>query len=322
MGQQWHFCTVVLTSLQAKKEQWRCVIAGDVDALSIADAAVINENIYLSDLDTESRKNFEMLMLDQVARAHGLPPPPNTHQSGDSEAHAEVKAFGIAPLDSNLLNSTWRASVADVDAPSCPPVALRIHEAPNSAVTGPSILNVIKSESHAHLTPIVPASHTSADVVTSATPASISNAFDAYGLEPEVKALAMSLHALKLGLKKHCAEYAVGLALQGVLNVDDLRRVSEADAWAIIKRAGFKVVPQQVLMRQVFGQSAIDPDLEAEDRFALVVPQEQIAEKNNLLKVRMEAQKLRIQNDQSEPLTDEQRATLHPEVQRMSEPNA
>ena len=289
--------------------------------MSVAEAAIINENIYLSDLDTESRKNFEMMMLDQVARAQGLPPPANVHQSDTSnpEAQGAVKAFSIAPLDSALLNSTWRAQVADDDAAPCPS-AISPEDIRDLLISaGSAAPNVI--DAAAAPVPAASAAPQDASESTTPSPSNVSTAFDAFGLEPEVKALAISLHALKLGLKKHCAEYAVGLAQQGVLNVDHLRRVSEADAWGIIKRAGLKVVPQQVLMRNVFGQSAVDPDREAEDRFALVVPQEQVVEKTNLLKIRMEEQKRRIQNDQSEPLTDAQRATLHPEVQKMSGPS-
>lgn len=138
-------------------------------------------------------------------------------------------------------------------------------------------------------------------------------------LEPDVKQLALQLHGLKLGLKQQCAEYATGLAVQGVMNVDDLRRVSEVDAWAIIKRAGVKMVPQQTLMTAVFGRAVVDPDRDREvkDTVASAPPAQQVYTKSDNLHVRMEEQKLRILNDQSPPLTDEQRATLHPEVQRM-----
>ncbi len=110
--------------------------------------------------------------------------------------------------------------------------------------------------------------------------------------------------------------YATGLAQQGVLSVDHLRRVSQPDAWGIIKRAGLKVIPQKNLMRHVFGKTFVDADREAEEA---VVPQEEEEEKGdkNVLKGRMEEQKRRILNDPSEPLTDEQKATLHPEVQRL-----
>jgi hypothetical protein len=219
-----------------------------------------------------------------------------------------AEASNFSPVGLSAIGVPWRAVVADSPpALSCEPQPL------------PS--------SEPHIGPEAPVSASDAAAVSDSgpTPAAalasqeleLSVAFDAFGLEPEVKALAMSLYDLKCGLKKHCAEYAAGLALQGVLNVDHLRRVSETDAWAIVKRAGFKVVPQQTLMHKLFGRSVVDPDRDAADKFALVVPPEQIVEKKNYLKIRMEEQKLRIDNDRSEPLTDEQRATLHPEVQKL-----
>ena len=39
------------------------------------DEADLDDNVYLSDLDLESRHNFEKLMLDRMAMAQGLPPP-------------------------------------------------------------------------------------------------------------------------------------------------------------------------------------------------------------------------------------------------------
>jgi hypothetical protein len=245
----------------------------------VDEASIINENIYLSDLDPESRKNLEVM----VVRGH----------------KGSTVAGMITPIGRNPIGVPWRAQVAD----SQPPPSSEVQIGPEEPVsTGAAAVSGSGS--------LPAAAPTSQDLETS-------NAFDAFGLEPEVKALALSLYGLKCGLKKHCAEYAAGLALQGVMNVDHLRRVSETDAWAIIKRAGFKVVPQQTLMHKLFGRSVVDPDRDAADKFALVVPPEQIAEKKNHLKIRMEEQKLRIDNDRSEPLTDEQRATLHPEVQKL-----
>ena len=39
------------------------------------DDADLDDNVYLSDLDLQSRHNFEKLMLDRMAIAQGLPPP-------------------------------------------------------------------------------------------------------------------------------------------------------------------------------------------------------------------------------------------------------
>jgi hypothetical protein len=54
------------------------VIVGDacIDFTSERrDDADLDDNVYLSDLDLESRHNFEKLMLDRMAVAQGLPPP-------------------------------------------------------------------------------------------------------------------------------------------------------------------------------------------------------------------------------------------------------
>ncbi len=284
------------------------MIAGDSDALSPHDASIISENIYLSDLDADSRKSFEMAMHGRVAQLQGLPPPDDCPLLED----LNVEAASIAPVDANLFNSAWRAQVAQ-EPPVLSPGTERNQEAAASACS------VVQTAVPVNPVPALLALPCAASIEfeVPSTRVPVSEAFDAFGLEPEVKALALSLFDLRLGLKKHCAEYAAGLALQGVLSVDHLRRVSEVDAWGIIKRAGLKVIPQQNLMQHVFGKSVVDPDREAEDRFALVVPQEQIVEAKNVLKVRMDEQKLRVANDRSPPLTDEQRATLHPEVQKM-----
>ena len=280
------------------------MIAGDADALSPHDASIISENIYLSDLDSDSRKVFEMAIHGRVAQAQGLPPPETCRSPDDRN----VDVASIAPLDANLLSSAWRAQVAP--EPPCGTSCIELIQEASTSSSGISQIAVASGP-----VPLLPAA--SVDAETPTARVSVSEAFDAFGLEPEVKALALSLFDLRLGLKKHCAEYAAGLALEGVLSVDHLRRVSEVEAWGIIKRAGLKVIPQQNLMQHVFGKSIVDPDREAEDRFALVVPQEHIVEAKNVLKARMEEQKLRIQSDQAPPLTDEQRATLHPEVQKM-----
>ena len=234
-----------------------------------------------------------------------------------------AEASNFAPVGLSAIGVPWRAVVADSQPlPASEPQPLPASEPQPLPASEPQIgpeapvstsVVWIRKEMESREKANDPAPSPAAAPVSQETEL----AFDAFGLEPEVKALAMSLYGLKCGLKKHCAEYAAGLALQGVLNVDHLRRVSETDAWAIIKRAGFKVVPQQTLMHKLFGRSVVDPDRDAEDKFALVVPPEQIVEKKNYLKIRMEEQKLRIDNDRSEPLTDEQCATLHPEVQKL-----
>ncbi len=93
------------------------MIAGDSDALSVADASIINENIYLSDLDLESRKSFEMVMHDRVARAQGLPPS-ELYCSPDADLSIEgilsaggIESVAIAPFDPSVPNSAWRAPV-------------------------------------------------------------------------------------------------------------------------------------------------------------------------------------------------------------------
>ncbi len=314
------------------------MIAGDSDALSVADASIINENIYLSDLDLESRKSFEMVMHDRVARAQGLPPS-ELYCSPDADLSIEgilaaggIESVAMAPFDPSVPNSAWRAPVVgdlvvfdtDPRLGGARTVTFAAKHAVSAGSSAPTVApatcspKVAEAESEPSSQPSISDASVAApaEAVAPSTRISISEAFDAFGLEPEVKALAISLFDLRLGLKMHCAEYATGLAQQGVLSVDHLRRVSQPDAWGIIKRAGLKVIPQKNLMRHVFGKAVVDPDREAEDA---AVPQEEEEEKGdkNVLKGRMEEQKRRILNDPSEPLTDEQKATLHPEVQRL-----
>jgi hypothetical protein len=324
-----------------QREQWRCVIAGDSDALSVADAAVINENIYLSDLDSESRKSFEMAMHDRVARAHVLPSP--APSSSSTEDTGAVVCAHIAPRDANLINSTWLAPVAEaLPPPSC---HIRFSHEEVAATCGTLHMTAPAPDNTASWHAALEASSASLSPASAAVPAAEAalqasaasvqaafdsqasstqlptrDAFDAFQLEPEVKALAMSLYDLELGLKKDCVDYATGLALQGVLTLDHLRRVSELEAWKIIKSVGLKVIPQQALMEEVFGKSVVDPDGgygNQDKSVPSVPPREQVVEAKNILKARMDEQRLRIQNDQSEPLTDEQREKLHPEVQAM-----
>ncbi len=318
------------------------MIAGDSDALSVADAAVINENIYLSDLDSESRKSFEMAMHDRVARAQGSPSPaPSPSSTEDTKVTGAVVCAHIAPQDTNLINSTWLAPVAEaLPPPSChrkhshaefattcgapyitaPDDTAAWHAALEASSASLSAATAAVSPAGAELRASTASLQVAFDAQAASTQLPTRDAFDAFQLEPEVKALAMSLYDLELGLKKDCVDYATGLALQGVFTVDHLRRVSEVEAWKIIKSVGLKVIPQQALMEAVFGKSVVDPEggYGSRDKsFFSVPPREQVVEAKNMLKARMDEQRMRIQNDQSEPLTDEQREKLHPEVQKM-----
>ena len=275
-------CARSLLLQASRMDRWKCVVVGDaeIDVTSEdGDDAILSENVYLSDLDVESRHAFEKLMLDRISMAQGLPP---THHSLLSPAE-QLAAHAAADQEEMIGVRCTVFPHAMAHPPAIPPSA---HGASNDAPPAPAV----PSRGDEFI-----------------------NALDA-----EVKQLALSLHGLKLGLKEQCADYAKGLAVQGVLSVDDLRRVSESEAWSIIKRAGVKIVPQHTLMSALFGPGTLDPDRAVEDRFALVPPPQEINKQHVHLTVKMEAQKQAILNDQAAPLTDADRATLSVPVQQLS----
>jgi hypothetical protein len=108
----------------------------------------------------------------------------------------------------------------------------------------------------------------------------------------------------------------------GITSIDDFRCSSEVFAWAIMKRAGVKVEPQHRLMTHVFGAEhfghcVVDPHGDLPED-CMSVPAEELRREVEELKRGMQDQKILIQSDRAEPLTAEQRRSLHPDVQRMS----
>jgi hypothetical protein len=101
------------------------------------------------------------------------------------------------------------------------------------------------------------------------------------------------------------------------MSVSDLLCLSVSEMSSITQRAGMNAAAQETLMRALLGPSVTLPQRELESKTPQIASLQHAAKPKEHLRVRMEAQKLRIQNDRSEPLTAEQRATLHPEVQRM-----
>jgi hypothetical protein len=86
----------------------------------------------------------------------------------------------------------------------------------------------------------------------SAPPLTLSNAsFDAIVVNPELQSLTDTLTTLKIGLYATCSTLAAALQHKGVMCIDDLRLLSEADARDLLERVGFEKIQQLKLMQAV-----------------------------------------------------------------------
>jgi len=85
------------------------------------------------------------------------------------------------------------------------------------------------------------------------TPASaaLSPSSASSALDPEVEALADSLVALKVGLKKACVTFAEALCQEGVMSIQDLAFLPEATARQCLAGAGLKELQQMKVMQAV-----------------------------------------------------------------------
>jgi hypothetical protein len=86
----------------------------------------------------------------------------------------------------------------------------------------------------------------------SAPPLTSSNAsFDTVVVDPELQSLIAALTSLKIGNHTTCAALALALQHKGVVCVEDLRLLSEADARDLLERVGFEKIQQLKLMQAV-----------------------------------------------------------------------
>jgi hypothetical protein len=96
-----------------------------------------------------------------------------------------------------------------------------------------------------------PAAATPAPTASSFAVAAYVSSDPQVSVEPELQSLADALVALKIGLPKMCAAFAVSLSQEGVLSIDDLRLFSDAEARDVMHRAGLKELQQRKLMQAV-----------------------------------------------------------------------
>ena len=68
-------------------------------------------------------------------------------------------------------------------------------------------------------------------------------------MDSELQSLTESLVALRIGVRKTCAVLAAALAQKGVMCIDDLRLLPEAEARDLLERAGFEKIQQLKLMQ-------------------------------------------------------------------------
>ena len=73
----------------------------------------------------------------------------------------------------------------------------------------------------------------------------------AAALDPDVEALADTLVALKLGAKKACVAFAEVLYQEGVVHIEDVNNVLEAEARDMMARAGMSKLQQNKVMQAV-----------------------------------------------------------------------
>lgn len=82
-------------------------------------------------------------------------------------------------------------------------------------------------------------------------PAPLSPAPRSDVLDPELEALADSLVTLKVGLKKACVMIAEALCQEGVMCVQDLGDVSDAEALDVMSKAGMSKIQQNKVIQAV-----------------------------------------------------------------------
>jgi hypothetical protein len=70
-------------------------------------------------------------------------------------------------------------------------------------------------------------------------------------VDPELQSLTAALTSLKIGTLSTCAALALALQHKGVMCIDDLRLLSEADARDLLERVGFEKIQQLKLMQAV-----------------------------------------------------------------------
>jgi len=78
-------------------------------------------------------------------------------------------------------------------------------------------------------------------------------------LDPELEVLADSLVALKVGVQKACASFAAALGHEGIMSMEDLCFLSDAQARELLARAGMKEVQQMKVMQAIPRASAPAP---------------------------------------------------------------
>jgi hypothetical protein len=89
-------------------------------------------------------------------------------------------------------------------------------------------------------------------LLPSAPPLTASHAsFDAVGADPELQLLTDALVALNIGVRKTCAALAAALEQKGVMRIDDVRLLPEAEARDLLERSGFEKIQQLKLMQAV-----------------------------------------------------------------------